>query len=191
MRATRTGAGLRAALLCATLLLPAGLAMGEEPAPPRVGIRTGIHPGFTRIVFDWPERVGYLLSQSGNKAELSFARPARLDTAALARPLRNLLAAEQQAEGLVLTLRPGVQLRHLVVGSRVVLDLLDPGTAARRTTTSARDPVRQAAPAPVAASAPAPVAVPAPAPVATSAPAPVAVPAPAPVAAPAPAPVAA
>lgn len=168
MARTRTAAGLAALLLCATLLSPAGTAMGEEPAPARIRVRTGVHHGFTRIVFDWPQAVGYEVLQHGDQAELRFARPATLDTAALRRPLRNLRASEATAEGMRITLRPGVAVRHLVVGTLVVLDLMDPPRQATRAPTPPDSPpAPPPPPSPTHSPTPAPAAAPLPTPAAT------------------------
>lgn len=118
-----------AAWLCAGLLALGGPVAGQDVrsgSAPSVRIRTGIHPTFTRIVFDWPENVPYSVVQNGETAELHFGRAARLDTTALGRPLRNLAGAEPSAEGMVFALRPGVRVRHLTVGTSVVVDLMDP-----------------------------------------------------------------
>jgi hypothetical protein len=118
-----------AAWLCAGLLALGGPVAGQDVrsgSAPSVRVRTGIHPTFTRIVFDWPENVPYSVVQNGEVAELHFGRAARLDTTALGRPLRNLAGAEASAEGMVFALRPGVRVRHLTVGTSVVVDLMDP-----------------------------------------------------------------
>lgn len=122
-----------AAWLCAGLLALGGPVAGQDvrlAGAPSIRIRTGIHATFTRIVFDWPENVAYSVVQNGDTAELSFARAARLDTTALGRPLRNLVGAEPSAQGMVFSLRPGVRVRHLTVGTSVVVDLMDPAAPA-------------------------------------------------------------
>ncbi|NGM21739.1 hypothetical protein G3576_17075 [Roseomonas stagni] len=117
-----------AAWLCAGLLALGGPVAGQDVrgSAPSIRVRTGIHPTFTRIVFDWPDQVPYSIVQNGETAELHFARPARLDATALSRPLRNLAGAEPSAEGMVFALRPGVRVRDLRVGNSVVVDLMDP-----------------------------------------------------------------
>ncbi|MGG5812149.1 hypothetical protein [Falsiroseomonas sp. CW058] len=115
-----------AALLCAAFLAFAAPAMAQPAEAPRIGIRTGVHPGFTRIVFDWPQPVRYSVVQQGEAVEIRFDSPAALDGAPLSRPLRNLRTMERLADGVLLALRPGVQVRHLTVGTRVAVDLLDP-----------------------------------------------------------------
>ena len=172
-----------------------GTAWGQQQAASSVRVRTGVHPTFTRIVFDWPEPVAVTISQYGETAELRFARPARLDARALARPLRNLVGAQAGADGVVLTLAPGVRLRQSTFGPAVVLDLLDPPPGTPAATPAIPAPATSAtvppatAPAPQAAAAvpvpPAPIASPVTAPMAAPVAAPVAPPVAAPVVAPA------
>lgn len=114
------------ALLVAALLATQPAVADPAPEPPRVAIRTGVHPGFSRLVFDWPAATRYTAEQDGSQVELRFNRPGRLDAAALARLPRNLVGFETTERGALLRLRPGVRLRHMTLGNRVVIDLLDP-----------------------------------------------------------------
>lgn len=159
---------MRAALPLLALLALAPPALAQPAEAPRIGVRTGVHHGFTRIVFDWPRAVRYSVTQQGEAVEIRFEQPARPDLAALARPLRNLRAAERMADGVLLALRPGVQARHLTVGNLVVIDLVDPG--ARYTVAEARLPDVPPPPEVVAPRAPpAPVVAPPPPPAAPAA----------------------
>ncbi|MCQ4163055.1 hypothetical protein NON00_24470, partial [Roseomonas sp. GC11] len=98
-----------------------------RPAPQRVTVRTGLHPGFSRLVFDWPQAPGYSLVQKGEAVELVFGAAGQLAfEAAAVRPPRNILAVEPMPGGLRLRLAPGSRARHFVLGNRVVVDLLDP-----------------------------------------------------------------
>ncbi len=190
-----------AAWLCAGLLALGGPVAGQDvrgAGAPSIRVRTGIHPTFTRIVFDWPDAVPYSVVQNGETAELQFGRAARLDTTALSRPLRNLAHAQPSTEGMVFALRPGVRVRHLTVGNSVVVDLMDPVAPAaappgapHRTPAAeaAAQPRKEAAPAPAATPAPAQASSPVPAPPMAAAPTPPpALPAPATPAVPTPAP---
>ncbi|MFB9969036.1 hypothetical protein ACFFMP_02775 [Pseudoroseomonas cervicalis] len=95
--------------------------------PQRVTVRTGQHPGFSRIVFDWPELPGYTLVQQGDVVELVFGPAGTLAfEAASVRPPRNIASVEPLSGGLRLRLTPGSRARHFVLGRRVVVDLLDP-----------------------------------------------------------------
>ncbi|MFK5073574.1 hypothetical protein ACI4BE_29010, partial [Klebsiella pneumoniae] len=55
----------------------------QSAAGPVVRIRTGEHPGYGRIVFDWPQLVDYQVTDAGGTVALRFAGPARIDLAGL------------------------------------------------------------------------------------------------------------
>lgn len=134
-----------------------------------IRVRAGEHPGFSRLVFDWPQPVPYQITRDGTDALVTFSQAARLDIAAIAAALpRNLKSLESSTmtDRVVarLGLPAGTTLRDFISGNSVVIDIASGGAA-----TSAP------APAATAAAAPAKTATPAPAPAAaapaTSAPA--------------------
>ncbi len=106
--------------------------VSTDAAPPaidRVGSRTGEHPGFSRIVFDWPERVDYSIQKSGNQAVVVFNRSAKIAMdRKRVRGLRQVVDASVETDGD----RPGVsivvpelaKIRHFQLGSRVVIDVV-------------------------------------------------------------------
>ena len=64
--------------LCVGLALTAASpAQGADD--PEIGVRTGEHKGFSRLVFDWPEATGYSVEQAPGLAVVRFERAARLD----------------------------------------------------------------------------------------------------------------
>jgi tetratricopeptide (TPR) repeat protein len=94
-----------------------------------VALRLGEHPGFRRIVFDWRQNVAYRLNEKDGRAELRFARAAKLDLARLAAALPDLAPALSEEDGAsVLTLRvpAGTSFRHFRSGNSIVLDVLGP-----------------------------------------------------------------
>jgi hypothetical protein len=110
----------------------------NEPVAPQIQVRAGEHSTFSRVVFDWPERVGYNVRRDGNSAVLTFRRAANIDTADInRRPPKYLrrIDANQRANSteVALTLPAGVELRHFRAGSKVVVDISPPGKAARET----------------------------------------------------------
>jgi len=110
------------------LLLLLGLPARGEEAVPRVGLRAGSHADHGRLVFDWPRRVGYVVTQEEGRVLLRFEAPAVLDLGAARRPPRNVLGVEEEAGGVAIRAAPGARLRHFRLGNRVVLDLLDAPT---------------------------------------------------------------
>ncbi len=127
----------------------------EEAATAVIGVRTGLHPGFLRIVFEGPEAAAAELARTGPGISLRFARPldrrvaarlARLDQLAVVeavdpRSLRLRLAEGREVE--ILRLPP----------DRLVLDLS--AAKAEPAAAEARDPAASGSPA-IAPAAPSP-----------------------------------
>ncbi len=114
----------------------------SEPVPPPklpvVRVRTGEHPGFSRIVFDWPNRVDYQVRRSGATASITFDQPARVDLRRLdRRPLRYVKSGSSQSSGgtatVVLDVPEGSKARHFRIGPRVVIDVLGSDAGAAKT----------------------------------------------------------
>ena len=109
-----------------------------KPAPPPaaapapatdVMVRGGEHTGFNRLVFDWPKPVDYTVTVTGDSAVIAFARPARVNVTALNAALSaDVRLAEVRAQGggtaVVLSLPPGMRVRHFTSGPKVALDLV-------------------------------------------------------------------
>jgi tetratricopeptide (TPR) repeat protein len=97
--------------------------------PPRIRVRTGEHDGFSRVVFDWPERVGYRIEKTGKTATVIFDRPARIDLGRFGRQrLQHVLDAEVKprdgGSAVTLTLPGAAQVKHFRYGPKVVVDVL-------------------------------------------------------------------
>jgi hypothetical protein len=137
----------------------AGLALARLFALPaaaqdRVGVRVGDHPGFGRVVFDWPGSVEYRVEEAEGRILVHFASPAAFDLAPARRGARNLRGVTSDGSRAEIAVAPGTRLRHFRLGNRVVLDLLD----------AARDPAATPAaarPAPPPAALPPPARAPA------------------------------
>jgi hypothetical protein len=112
----------------------AGLALAALLAAPataqdRVGVRVGDHPGFGRVVFDWPGRVEYRVEEAEGRIVLHFASPAAFDLTAARRPVRNLRGVTTDDARAEIATAPGTRPRHFRLGNRVVLDVLDAAAA--------------------------------------------------------------
>ena len=167
--------------LAATLALLATCPARAE----RVAVRAGDHPDRSRVVFDWPAKVGYRIEEGGpDRVVLRFARAAEFD---LPRRLpRNVLAVTREEGAVVLALRPGARLQDGQLQGRVILDVMDPparppaeatrperrGTAERPAQAEGAAPPRPAGQAPLPAPAAAPPTGPAARPDASAVPAP-------------------
>jgi tetratricopeptide (TPR) repeat protein len=150
------------------VIAPAPPAPAAAPAaaaikPTRVPVRIGYHGTSDRVVFDWPKRAEYKLTQGDGKVQVTFDQPAAIDMARLNRAVREpLRPATLSADGtqLAFTLPPGHRVNDSRQGNLIVFDVV-PG-----------DPP---APPPVAAAAPAPAPAPEPPPPVPAAPPPPAV----------------
>jgi tetratricopeptide (TPR) repeat protein len=98
-------------------------------AGPLLAVRVGDHPGFGRLVFDWPRNVDYDVAQDGDKLNVKFAAPARIDVDALTPKLPKTvlsLAAQSSDAGLAvaMTVPEGARMRHFRNGPSIVVDVL-------------------------------------------------------------------
>ncbi|TCH97171.1 hypothetical protein EJV46_17830 [Roseococcus sp. SYP-B2431] len=144
----------------ATVGLAFALLAASAAAQDRIGVRTGDHPGFGRIVFDWTAAPRYRMEQEGDRVLLRFPDNDAIDLTGARRLPRNLLAVNRTAGAIELTLRPGARIRHFRNGPKVAFDIMDPSgdvaarppaaaTAPRRGGAQAEArPAREAAPAP-------------------------------------------
>jgi tetratricopeptide (TPR) repeat protein len=129
-----------------------------SPAGVAVRLRAGEHPTYTRLVFDWPERVDYTLNTEGRQASLRFARPAAIDLGRLAQfPPRHVtgLAAgsDTGATTVSFAVPEGAAVKAWRDGAKVVLDIT-PAAAAEAKPAE----VKPAEPKPAETKAPAPAA---------------------------------
>lgn len=138
------------------LMMGPGLALAAET----VSARTGGHDGYSRLVFDWGQAVPYHVTRNGDRLDITFDRDAALDkSGAETGGDLNILGLEQTSSGdgkmhVAVTLAPGTDYRHFLVGSRVIVDVLDgKGKPAVKTPAAAPPPTAKAAetPAPAAA----------------------------------------
>lgn len=139
---------------------------GRAAAPagaPLIGVRTGEHEQYSRVVFDWSRTIDYAVDQEGNKVVVKFGAPGRIDAAALSRSLPKNISAVSAAGGgnlsVTLNVADGVRLRHFRSGPKIVVDVLGSGNAPAVPTpqVAARTPA-PSPPTPPAAPEPAPAA---------------------------------
>ena len=113
---------------------------GPEPsaAPTRaqpVRVRTGEHEGFSRVVFDWPSKVGYRVRKTGGTVTITFESSADVDIGRLgSRPAKNVFGASSELRDgrrtVTLTVAAASRVRDLISGPKVVVDVMAPGPAA-------------------------------------------------------------
>ena len=144
------------ALALGVALLPAlaGAAVAD-----RVPTRAAAHPGFGRIVFDWPSAVGNSATIDGRRLTVRFDRPIETGFAAVRSALAGYLdsiAVAKDGRSVVATLKRDFRLRTFRTGTRVVVDLMggaalasaEPAAGGNGTAAAAKDAApRRLAPA--------------------------------------------
>jgi len=97
----------------------------------KVGVRTGQHPDYGRLVFDWTKKVPYKVDRQGNRASISFGRAADINLSRVqSRRAQNVGGAESVVTGaetvVVLNVPSTSRVRHFLSGSKVVFDVFNP-----------------------------------------------------------------
>jgi len=111
-------------LALAIALLPA---FAGAASADRVPTRAGAHPGYGRIVFDWPTAVGHSATVEGRRLTVRFDRPIESSFAAVRSALDGYIdsiAVAGDGRSVVATLKADFRLRTFRSGSRVVVDLM-------------------------------------------------------------------
>lgn len=96
-----------------------------------VSVRGGNHDGYSRVVFDWPEKSYYKISKSDGLLSLHFEKLAKADLSAVNNEdLRNIGQASQISSSgsplsVSLPIKPDSNYRHFIIGNRVVVDVYD------------------------------------------------------------------
>jgi hypothetical protein len=152
-------------------------AQQAAPAPPptgapgeRIGVRTGEHEQYGRVVFDWERDVPFRVEQRGNRAVVTFDRPATIALGNVAQGgAKNVAGATTEIVGnstiVTLNVPSSSKIQSMRSGPKVVIDVYNPtgpNDAAAAPTQPAPPQTAAAAPAPapVAAAQPAAAAPP-------------------------------
>ncbi|HSA82482.1 MAG TPA: hypothetical protein VLE23_16820, partial [Geminicoccaceae bacterium] len=117
-------AHLRSSLLAIALALLAAPVTAVAAAGEQVAVRAATHPGFGRLVFEWPSPVGVGSRQSGDRLILRFSRPLAADLGAVLGRLGDYLVARAPgADGreVILQLAPAVAAKVDVHDNRIVV----------------------------------------------------------------------
>ncbi len=106
-------------------------AAGTRGSGPRVRVRSGVHDGYTRLVFDWPAKTPYGIERKNGEAVVVFRRPGRIDFAGLKRKPPKFIKgmrAETTGNGVSVFLRVAgnSRLQDFLSGSKVVVDVMAP-----------------------------------------------------------------
>ena len=97
----------------------------------RIRVRSGVHPDYTRLVFDWEDTVPYEVNQDGSVVTIRFGRAANVDVGRLAsnppRMVGGIRALAGSAESTVAIAVPvNATVRHFLSGSKIVVDVREP-----------------------------------------------------------------
>lgn len=96
-------------------------------------VNVGRHPGFTRLVFDWPNKTDYTIARDGRSVALRFDASANIDVQALdktlPKPAFGTPSASAAGGDLVvnLTIPELSYIRHFREDAKIVLDVQEEG----------------------------------------------------------------
>ncbi len=136
---------------------PAPQAATAQPNTAQTGaavrMRSGEHPDYTRLVFDFPQRTDYSLDREGGATTLRFQSPSPIDLGALARrPPRfvtGLSTATENGANVVRFTTPETSgVKHWRDGGKVVVDIAAPSQTAQAAPTATPQPAPAAQPRP-------------------------------------------
>jgi len=127
---------------------PDSQAAQAAQAAPQVGVRTGNHPGYGRVVFDWPFQTSYQAEPSAEGLTIRFAEPGRIATGANLSMPRNVTAVVAEDGTVRISARPGARFRHFHHGPKLVVDVLDPSAPPQAAAAPPSTATVVAAPAP-------------------------------------------
>ena len=120
---------LRVAFPFLALLVAWTVAPPQPSAEERVGVRVGKHDGYARLVFDWTTSTGYRAKVEDGQLVLEFDRAAVFDLSRLEYLSGYLEPPQPELSGtrLSIPLRQDWPLKHFLLETRVVVDLLGDG----------------------------------------------------------------
>jgi hypothetical protein len=111
-----------------------------------VPVRTGTHPDYFRIVFEWPTATGFRINRNGNRADIVFDAAAPIDVSGLRSRIpaasRDVTSTVENGRSVVsIPIPAGTELRNFTNGNNIVIDLVsspqDPARTAQSSGNSA------------------------------------------------------
>jgi len=138
---------------------------------PKIGVRSGEHPDYSRVVFDWRDTVDYDLANNDGVVTITFQRAADLQLARINQsPPPFLGGIRSRASGnttqVLMAVAKSSQIKHFLSGPKVVVDIRrpnGPGDIAQLPPENQPPVEAEAAPTAAPPPAPAPAATPKPA----------------------------
>lgn len=134
----------------ATAKTPQTSNAGPSSTGPNVAVRTGVHPTYSRIVFDWKKKPGYSLSRVGDATTLKFDKAANVNLRKFSKGgIRNIKNATAATSGgklaVTFTIAANSQVKAFISGTKVVMDVFAPKGSAPKSPKVAA-PTSKAAP---------------------------------------------
>jgi predicted negative regulator of RcsB-dependent stress response len=113
-------------LIALAVVLMPSLAQAAE----KVSVRTGVHDGYSRVVFAWPATPSYTAQTSGNALTLTFTKEAEftIDGAA-PQAITRITGFSTTPTSATITHATGQTVRHFVIGNRIIVDIKGPASA--------------------------------------------------------------
>lgn len=110
----------------ATILTP-----GAAWAADKVTVRTGVHDGYSRIVFAWPGTPAYSAKASANSLVLTFTKAAEFSVdGAAPESISRITNFSTTSTTATIGYAEGQTVRHFIIGNRVIVDIKGKATAA-------------------------------------------------------------
>lgn len=100
---------------------------GAVDAAERVAVRTGVHPGFGRLAFDWPAPVRFQARVVGKELTIRFERPLEADFGSVVRSFGEFVRdvrTEPDGRTVIFALARPYELRSARYGKVVAIDLV-------------------------------------------------------------------
>ena len=109
-------------------------------AASKVTVRTGVHDGYTRIVFAWPSAPKYTAKQSGTTLTLNFTDAATFSMSGKApAALPRISGFSTTPNSATIEFAAGQKVREFVIGSRLIVDIQGKATPPAKTTEPVAD----------------------------------------------------
>lgn len=114
-------------LFLAFVLWGAAPALAQQ----EITVRSGVHPSYSRLVFDWPGTPDYKVSQTGTTLTIAFTKGAKADVSAVADRdlpnIKNLKLVASDPLTITIEIPADSRVRHFAAGDRMVLDVYGSG----------------------------------------------------------------
>ncbi len=126
----QTGPGPRVWAFALALALAVGASLAAGPAVARtISARVGTHPGFTRVVFAFSQRVPYTVRHDGSRVEVRFKTRDAIDIDGILKdkaPQIKGVRRSKDSDGVAITFvqTTATPPRDFYIGTRVVIDFM-------------------------------------------------------------------